>query len=102
MHATDWNWIWVTCCMRTVKAKWGQHTKKRQRPGSLKTRETGMESDKNLTLALMQLIIDDPFWDKKFHEDSTRHHKIVVKDLVPIKICEGGVVISSLCHTFND
>ena len=44
----------------------------------------------------MQLIVDDLVQDKKFHEDKTRHHKLVVTgaDPVPIKISEGGVVIS--------
>ena len=44
----------------------------------------------------MQLIVDDLVQDKKFHEDNIRHHKLVVTgaDPVPIKISEGGVVIS--------
>ena len=44
----------------------------------------------------MQLIFDDLVQDKKFHEDNTRHHKLVVTgaDSVPIEISEGGVVIS--------
>lgn len=45
---------------------------------------------------LMQLIVDDLVQDKKFHEDNTQHHKLVVtgQDPVPIEISEGGVVIS--------
>ena len=45
---------------------------------------------------LMQLIVDDQVQDKKFHEDNTRHHRLLVKgaDPVPIEISEGGVVIS--------
>ncbi|KAG1683171.1 Glutamate receptor U1 [Nymphon striatum] len=45
---------------------------------------------------LMQLIVDDFVHDKKFHEDNTQHHKLVVTgaDPVPIEISEGGVVIS--------
>ena len=45
---------------------------------------------------LMQLIVDDLVLDKKFHEDNTRHHKLVVTgaDPMPIEISEGGVVIS--------
>jgi len=45
---------------------------------------------------LMQLIVDDFVQDKKFHEDNTQHHKLVVTgaDPVPIEISEGGVVIS--------
>ena len=45
---------------------------------------------------LMQLIADDLVQDKKFHEDNTQHHKLVVTgaDPVPIEISEGGVVIS--------
>ncbi|KAG1666272.1 hypothetical protein GQR58_018955 [Nymphon striatum] len=45
---------------------------------------------------LMQLIVDDFVQDKKFHEDNTQHHKLVVTgaDPMPIKISEGGVVIS--------
>ena len=41
---------------------------------------------------LVQLIVQD----KKFHEDNTRHHKLVGTgaDPVPIEINEGGVVIS--------
>ena len=48
------------------------------------------------TKQLMQLIVDDLVQDKKFHEDNTRHHKLVVTgaDSVPIEISEGGVVIS--------
>ena len=44
----------------------------------------------------MQLKVDDLVQDKKFHEDNTRRHKLVVTgaDPVPIKISEGGVVIS--------
>ena len=44
----------------------------------------------------MQLIVDDLDQDKKFHEDNTRHHKLVVTGAgpVPIEISEGGVVIS--------
>ena len=44
----------------------------------------------------MQLIVDDQVQDKKFHEDNTRHHNLVVRGahLVPIEISEGGVVIS--------
>ena len=41
----------------------------------------------------MQLIVDDLFQDKKFHEDNTRHHKLVVTGADPVPI-EGGVVIS--------
>ena len=45
---------------------------------------------------LMQLIVEDLVQDKKFHEDNTRHHKLVVTeaDPVPIEISEGGVVDS--------
>ena len=45
---------------------------------------------------LMQLIVDDLVQDKTFHEDNTRHHKLVVTgaDPVPIEISEGGVVVS--------
>ena len=45
---------------------------------------------------LRQLIVDDLVRDRKFHEDNTRHHKLVVTgaDLVPIEISTGGVVIS--------
>ena len=45
---------------------------------------------------LMQLILDDLVQDKKFHEDNTRHHKLVVTgaDPVPVEISEGGVLIS--------
>ena len=44
----------------------------------------------------MQLIVDDLVQDKKFHEDNTRHYKLVVTgtDPVPIEISEGGGVIS--------
>ena len=44
----------------------------------------------------MQLIVDDLVQDKKFHEDNTRHHKLVVtgEDPVPIEISGCGVVIS--------
>ena len=44
----------------------------------------------------MQLIVDDLVQDMKFHEDNTRHHKLVVTgaDPVPIEISEGGIVIS--------
>ena len=44
----------------------------------------------------MQLIVDDLVQDKKFHEDNTRHHKLVVTgaDPVPMESSEGGVVIS--------
>ena len=44
----------------------------------------------------MQLIVDDLVQDKKFHEDNTRHDKLVVTgaDPVPIEVSEGGVVIS--------
>jgi len=43
----------------------------------------------------MQLIVDDLVQDKKFHEDKTWHHKLVVTGAypVPIEIGEGGVVI---------
>ena len=45
---------------------------------------------------LVQLIVDDLVLDKRFPEDSTRHHKLVVTgaDPVPIEISEDGVVIS--------
>ena len=45
---------------------------------------------------LMQLIVDDLVHDKKFHEDNTQHHKLVVtwEDPVPIEMSEGEVVIS--------
>ena len=45
---------------------------------------------------LTQLIVDDLVRDKKFREDNTRHHKLVVTlaDPVSIEISTGGVVIS--------
>ena len=45
---------------------------------------------------LMQLIVDDLVQDKKFHEDNTRRHKLVVTGAgpVPNEISEGGVVMS--------
>ena len=52
-----------------------------------------LTSSKQKKKQLMQLIVDELVQDKKFHEDNTRHHKLVVTGAypVPIEISEGGV-----------
>ena len=52
----------------------------------------------------MQLIVDDLVQDKKFHEDNTRHHKLVVTgaDPVHIEISEGGVSQADLATSHEE